>query len=65
MIAVVFAGGIVGHIVLGFACLIFNVSHSAKAMYAFDIACVSVAFLVARFGSKLLGPQAYRSFAAV
>jgi hypothetical protein len=63
-VAVAFAGGIVGHIVLGIAYLVFNVTQSAAAMYAFDIACVSVPFLVAGFGSKLLGPQAYRSFAA-
>jgi hypothetical protein len=63
-IAISFGGGIVGHIVLGVAYLVFKVSGSAPAMYGFDIACVTVPFLIAGLGSKFLGPQAYRSFAA-
>jgi hypothetical protein len=63
-VAVAFAGGIVGHILLVVAYSIFKVTGSASALYAFDIACVTLPFLIAGYGSKLLGPRAYRSVAA-
>jgi uncharacterized protein with HXXEE motif len=56
-IAVAYAGGIAGHIVLALTYLIFKATGSAPAMLAADIACVAVPFLVAGVGSKLLGAQ--------
>ena len=63
-VAVSYAGGIAGHIVLALTYFVFNATGSAPAMLAADIACVSVPFLVAGVGSKLLGAQATRPIAA-
>ena len=64
-IAVSFAGGIVGHIVLALSYLAFKLTGSAAVMLTMDVACVLVPFLVAGVGSQLLGPQAVRPLAAI
>jgi Protein of unknown function with HXXEE motif len=63
-LAVSYAGGIAGHIVLALTYLVFNVTGSAPAMLMADIACVSLPFLIAGVGSKLVGSQATRPLPA-
>ncbi|HEY2559803.1 MAG TPA: HXXEE domain-containing protein [Caldimonas sp.] len=57
-LAVSYAGGIAGHLGLVLTYSIFNATGSPAAMFAADIGCVSLPFLVAGLGSKLLGAQA-------
>ena len=59
-VAVSFAGGILGHIVLGLTYFVFKLTGSGAVMYAMDVGCVLVPFLIAGVGSKLVGPQAPR-----
>jgi hypothetical protein len=59
-IAISLAGGIVGHIVLGLSYLVFKLSGSAAVMFMMDVACVTIPFLIAGLGSKLLLTQVPR-----
>jgi len=56
-VAVSFAGGIVGHIVLGLSYLIFKLTGSAAVMFAMDVGTVFVPFVIAGVGSRFVVPQ--------
>ena len=59
-VAVSYAGGIAGHILLGLTYMVFKLTGSATIMLAADIAVVCLPFLVAGMGSRFLGTGAIR-----